>query len=109
MDFQKTAFKNKIVFKIKKEIIDDNLTKKILSRISKNKKTGLDMSFVKAIQSKLFINALLKNQFKLFNLKSEILTYLCLILKDGFLRSYMNINDFEQNKRELVKRKFTAV
>ena len=109
MDFSKKTNTKEIIFKIQKEVIDDNLVKKILSQITETKKTGLNMELVEEINSKLFIEALLNNKFKLFNLKNEILTYLCLILKDSFLKSHMNLSDFEQNKRELIRRKLYAL
>ena len=64
------------------------------------------MKNVQTIKSKKFIISLLENKFKLFNLKNEILTYLSIILKDGYLKSYINKNDFIKNKRELIKRRF---
>ena len=48
----------------------------------------------------------MKNKIKLFNLQSEVLTYFALILKDGFLKSYINYSDFKDDKRELIKRHF---
>ena len=85
--------------------MDDNLILDILN--DKNcKNAGLDMSNVESINSKLFIESLVKDKFKLFNLNSEMLAYLSLILKDNALKSYVNKFDFIEEKRELIRRKF---
>ena len=47
-----------------------------------------------------------QNKIKLFNPQSEVLTYLALVLKDGFLKTYINYSDFKNDKRELIKRHF---
>lgn len=106
MNAEKTICKNEIVLIIDQNLIDDALTDEILKISSNFKKTGLDMKNVKSIRSEKFIKALLSDKFRLFNAKNEILTFLSIILKDGFLKSFMNKNDFEENKRELVKRRF---
>ena len=54
----------------------------------------------------LYVDYLLQNKIKLFNLQSEVLTYFARILKDGFSKSFINYSDFKNNKRELVKRNF---
>ena len=64
------------------------------------------MSQVENVNSPVLVNYLLNNKIKLFNLKSEVLAYFALILKDGFLKSYINYSDFSQDKRELIKRHF---
>ncbi len=97
--------KNKTVIFIKNKIINDKTILDILTKF-KNKSLGLDMSCVETINSKLFIENLLLNKFKLFNLKNEVLVYLCLILKENNLKSFVNEFDFQENKRELVRRKF---
>ncbi len=96
--------KKTIIF-IKNKIINDKIILDILAQF-KNKKLGLDMSCVESINSNLFIKSLLSNKFKLFNLKSEVLSYLSLVLKENNLRSYMNEFDFQEEKRELTRRKF---
>ena len=106
MQFFKTIYKNEIVFLINQEVVDDSLVHEILKNSSKNKKIGLDMSKVQNINSPVLINQLLANKIKLFNPKSEVLAYLSIILKDGFLKSYINYSDFKENKRELIKRRF---
>ncbi len=106
MEFFKTIHKKEIVFFINTKIIDDNLINQIISQIQDDKKIGLDMSMVQNIDSPLLIKYLLQNKIKLFNLQSEVLTYLSIILKDGFLKSFINYSDFKENKRELIKRKF---
>ena len=109
MDLLKTKKRFNTVFQINKPIIDDFLTEKILKETSLSKKIGLDMSLVISIQSKLFIDNVLKDKFKLFNLKTEIILYLSLIIKNGSLKSYMNYNDFSKDKRELFKRYIKVV
>ena len=109
MDLLKTKKRFNTVFHINKPIIDDFLTEKILKETSLSKKIGLDMSLVTSIQSKLFIDNVLKDKFKLFNLKTEIILYLSLIIKNGSLKSYMNYNDFSKDKRELFKRYIKVV
>ena len=104
MQFFKTIYKKEIVFVINEKIIDDFLACQIISQISSKKRVGLDMSQVESVDSPILIDYLLKNKIKLFNLKSELLTYFALILKDGFLKSYVNFSDFKNNKRELIKR-----
>ena len=106
MTLLKSSNTKKNILIINNEIIDDTLTCRILKIIKNRKKIGLDMRNVQTIKSKKFIASLLENKFKLFNLKSEILTYLSIILKDGYLKSYVNENDFTKNKRELIKRRF---
>ena len=106
MQFLKTIYKKEIVFVINEKIIDDILACQIISQIPSKKRVGLDMSQVENINSSILVDYLLKNKIKLFNLKSEVLAYFALILKDGFLKSYINYSDFSQNKRELIKRRF---
>ena len=106
MQFFKTIYKNEMVFIINQDMIDDILMHEIIKNIPKNKKIGLDMKNVQNLNSPILINQLLENKIKLFNPSSEILTYLAIILKDGFLKSYINYTDFSKNKRELIKRRF---
>ena len=106
MAFQKTIYKNKIVFNIDQSYIDDVLICNIISSMPQNKIIGINMKNIQKINSPILIEYLLKNKIKLFNLQSEVLAYLALILKDGFLKSYVNFSDFEENKRELIKRHF---
>ena len=106
MALKKTIYKNKIVFNIEQSFVDDVLVQKIIKNIDENKLNGIDMQNVLSINSPLLIEYLLKNKIKLFNLKSEVLAYLAITLKDGFLKSYINYSDFASNKRELIKRRF---
>ncbi len=106
MQFFKTPYKNEVIFIINQKSVDDSLMLEILKTMPNNKKIGIDMTQVQNINSPILIEYLLKNKIKLFNLQSEILTYFALILKDGFLKSYMNHSDFSKNKRELIKRRF---
>lgn len=106
MQFFKTIHKNEIVFVINEKKVDDILACRIISQIPPKKRAGIDMSQVLDIDSPILIEYLLQNKIKLFNLKSEVLAYLSLILKDGFLKSYINYSDFKNNKRELIKRNF---
>lgn len=105
-DEQTEKLKNEIVFIIDKKIINDKYTKKIIKRIKPDTKTGLDMKKVKTLNSALFIKCLIEDKFKLYNLNSEILTYLSIVLKDGKLKSYINFKDFIEDKRELIRRRF---
>ena len=89
MNFVKTILKNEIVFLINQKTIDDNLIEKIISDIEPKKRIGLDMKNVQNINSNILIQYLLENKIKLFNLQSEVLTYLSIIFKDGFLKSYV--------------------
>lgn len=109
MGLIRTICKGKIVLIIENETIDDNITKEILSNIHPTKKIGLDMKGVKTIKSKEFIKNLILCKFYLFNLTSELLCYLSLIIKDGFLKSFINKSDFIFEKRELKRRKFITV
>ena len=106
MHFFRTIYKNKIVFIINQDVVDDILMHDILKNSPKNKKIGLDMTQVHSINSPILINQLLNNKIKLFNPTNEVLVYLSIILKDGFLKSYLNYSDFNKNKRELIKRRF---
>lgn len=106
MQFFKTNFKNEIVFIINNKIIDDNLACEIINQIPPKKRVGLDLSKVQNIKSQILIKYLLNNKIKLFNPQSEVLAYLALILKDGFLKTYINYFDFKDDKRELIKRHF---
>ena len=106
MDFYKTIYKHEIVFTINEKTINDSLVEKIISETKQNQKIGIDMKNVESVNSQLFTDYLLQNKFRLFNPKSEILVYLAIILKDGFLKSHINYKDFSQNKRELIRRKF---
>lgn len=100
-----TEDKIQTVFIINEKIIDDNLACKIISKISTKKRIGLDMTKVESVNSSKLIEYLLNDKIKLFNLQSEVLTYFAIVLKDGFLKSYINYSDFKENKRELVKRR----
>ncbi len=104
MNFIETIQNKEIVLVIDEKIIDDNFCEKILNKIQNNKKIGLDMTKVQDICSQKFISCLINNKFRLFNLQSELLAYLAIVLKDGFLKSYINYEDFSKNKRELIKR-----
>lgn len=96
---------NKVTILIKNKTIDDNVVNGILFEF-KDKTLGLDMSYVNTVNSKLFIENILSDKFKLYNTKSEVLSYLSLILKENNLKSYMNKSDFERDKRELIRKKF---
>lgn len=109
MEFFRAIYKKEIVFFIYKEVLDDSLLRKILSSAALNKKVGLDMKNVKVIESELFFDCLREDKFKLFNLNSEILAYLSIIFKSGFLKTFMNYKDFSNNKRELFKRNLKIV
>ena len=100
-----TIQKKEIVFVINKEFVDDVLACQIISKIKSKKRVGLDMTKVQSVNSPVLVKYLLENKIKLFNLKSEVLAYFSLVLKDGFLKSYINYSDFKENKRELIKRK----
>ena len=109
MKFHKKINKNEIIFTIENDVINDFLCKTIVSELPENKKAGIDMRHVKKIEGKYFTKYLLENKYKLFNIKNEVLTYLAIILKDGLLKSFMSREDFDNNKRELVRRRFTVV
>jgi len=109
MDFCKTIYCNKIIFTVKSEIIDDNICASIISELSENEKAGINMEHVNKIEGKKFTEYLIKNRYKLFNMQSEVLAYLSIILKDGLLKTFMNKEDFIKNKRELIRRRFVVV
>lgn len=106
MAFSKKISKHDITFIIENECLDDVMMNEILSENFYSKRVGLDMSKVRNVNSPLLIKCLLENKIKLFNLNSEVLAYFALILKDGFLKSYINYSDFSENKREFIKRHF---
>ncbi|MBR2068171.1 MAG: hypothetical protein IJ877_00275 [Candidatus Gastranaerophilales bacterium] len=106
MSFLRQFAKSEIVFIINDKIIKDSLVKKIISNIKPGYKIGLDMKNVKSLNSALFLKCLNNNVFKLYNLNSELLTYLSIVIKDGKLKSYMDFQDFKENKRELIRRRF---
>lgn len=107
--FTKNINKKDIIFCINKSVLDDEIIQEILSSILHHKKVALDMKQVETIDSKLFIDCLLKKRFKLFNLNSKLLAYISLILNQGFLYSFMNYSDFSKNKRELFSRRLKVV
>lgn len=109
MKFNKKITHNEMIFIINEGVVDDNICTSIVSEILPRKKTGIDMRHVYKIEGNDFIKYLLQNKYKLFNLRNEVLTYLAIVLKDGLLKSFMNIDDFCENKRELIKRKFLVV
>ena len=106
MGFFKQFINDEIVYIINDETIKDSLIKEIISDIKPKHKIGLDMKNVKSLDSPVFIKNLNQNKYKLYNLQNEVLTYLSIIIKDGKLKSYMNFEDFEHDKRELIRRKF---
>ncbi len=106
MDFYKTTDNKEVVLVLDKEIIDNDFVDEIISQIDPKRRLGLDMSRVKTIKSFAFIKHLLNDKFRLFNIQSEVLAYLSLVLGGGFLKSYVNQSDFSQNKRELIRRHF---
>ena len=106
---EKVYGKNEKIFVINEHSIDEKIAKKIIKNIKPNIRTGLDMKKVKTLNSELFIQYLIDNKFKLYNLDSELMTYLSIVLKDGRLRSYINFKDFSEDKRELIRRKFVVV
>lgn len=105
----KKNYKNAVIFSIKEDIISDKLSLEIIKNIDLSKRTGLDMKYVKSIQSKKFIQFLSNKKFFLFNLTSELLCYLNIILKESKKKTFMNKQDFLENKRELTIRKFTLI
>ena len=109
MGFRKKINKNEIIFTIENEIVDDFLCDSIVSELSGGKKAGIDMRHVNKIEGKNFTKYLLENKYKLFNIKNEVLAYLAIVLKGGALKSFMNREDFFENKRELIRRKFVVV
>ena len=109
MSFLKQFGKDEIVYVINDEIIKDSLIKKIVNDIKPKHKIGLDMKNVKALHSSLFIKYLNYDKYRLYNLQNDVLTYLSIVLKNGKLKSYMSIKDFQSNKRELIRRKFIAL
>ncbi len=109
MDFSKKFLNGEVIYNINSEIIDEKIMNNIIKTIKPNIKTGLNMKNVKSITSVNFIKYLLEDRFKLFNIQSELLAYISLVLKDNFLKSFMNYEDFSSNKRELIKRKFIII
>ena len=109
MGFHKIINEYEIIFTIENEVIDDYLCNSIVSELQPGKKIGIDMRHVNKIEGKNFTKYLLENKYKLFNIKNEVLTYLAIILKDGLLKSFMNREDFFENKRELVRRRFVVI
>ncbi len=101
--------KNAVIFLINCEIIDDYFMTDFEKNINSSDRIGLDMKNVKTIKSFKFIKLLGLNKFKLFNLSSEMLAFIMLISKGGYLKAYVNEQDFNQNKREFIKRKFLIV
>ena len=109
MNFYKQFMKNEIDYVINDEIIDDSLIENIVRNINSKYKIGFDMKNVKTLNSSLFLKYLKNNKYKLYNITNEVLTYLSLVIKDGKLNSYMNFKDFKNNKRELIRRKFSLI
>ncbi len=106
MGFLKQFIENKIVYIISEEIVDDTLIDSIAEDINLKHKVCIDMKNVKSLNSPKFIKYLNSNMYKLCNLQNEVLTYLAIVIKDGKLKSYMNFNDFKDDKRELIRRRF---
>ena len=109
MGFSVQYTKDELIFIINEEVIQDSLIEKVVNQIKPKYKIGLDMKKVKALNSDLFIKYLINNKFKLYNLQNDVITYLSMILKNGNLKSYLNFEDFKNNKRELVRRRFSIV
>ena len=55
------------------------------------------------------INDKILNDSLVKKIVKNIKPYLSLILKNGKLHSYMNFNDFKNNKRELIRRRFIVL
>lgn len=109
MNFSKEIFKDEVIYNINSEIIDEKITDEIIKSINPDLKTGLNMANVSSITSKKFVKYLYENKFKLFNIQSELLSFISLVLKDNFLKTYMNKSDFINDKRELFKRRLYIV
>ena len=92
-------------YTVKSENIDDSSVQKIVDSF-KNCSVGLNMKNVKSINSNYFMNCVLSNKFKLYNLNSDVLAYLSLTIKDGRLKSYINFEDLKLDVRELTRRRF---
>lgn len=107
--FSKTINKKDVVFCINDSILSDETIQEILSCNLSGKRAVLDMKKVDSINSKLFLDCLKNKKFKLFNLNTELLVYLSLVFKNGFLHSFMNYADFSLDKRELFKRRLSLV
>lgn len=109
MEVLRTIHKKNIVYKINCKILDDSIVQNIIQDCKSKKRIGIDLSLVETIDSELFLDCLNKNKFKLYNLRNEVLVYLSIVLKDGFLKSYLNYKDFSLDKRELFKRRLQVV
>lgn len=107
--FTKSINKKDIIFCIQDSVLSDKTIQKILACNLSGKRIALDMKKVDSINSELFLDCLKNKKFKLFNLSTELLVYLSLIFKNGFLHSFMNYADFSLNKRELFKRRLSVV
>jgi hypothetical protein len=64
MRFFKTIYKNKIVYKINQNLVDDALILEIINSMPINKKIALDMNKVQTINSPVLINYLLNNKLR---------------------------------------------
>lgn len=98
--------KKEAFFCVENKVVDDFVTIELLEKLEQREFLALDMTCVEEIKSSKFIKALLENKFRMVNLQVEVLAYLSLVLKDGFLKTYINKNDLINNKRELLRRRF---
>lgn len=106
MFFSEIEGKKEIIFTINSSTINDETVNRIFDLGIISKKIGINMQNVSCIKSGKFIKCLLENKFRLYNLQNDVLVYLAIIMKDGFLKSHMSYEDLSENKRELVKRHF---
>ncbi len=106
MFFSKITGKKEIIFTINSSTVTDDTVDRIFDADAVLKKIGINMQHVSCIKSKKFIKCLIENKFRLYNLQNDVLVYLAIVLKDGFLKSHMSCEDLLENKRELVKRHF---
>ena len=103
--FDVKQYKNYKIFTINFEIIDEKNFKNLIKNFNCSK-ILINMKNVKTINSPLFVELLRKDVFKMYNVSNEVLIYLSLILKSGKLNTYLYVEDFLQNKNELIRRKF---
>ena len=94
--------KKEAFFCVENKVIDDFVTIELLEKLEQKEFLALDMACVEEVKSSKFIEALLENKFRMVNLQVEVLAYLSLILKDGFLKTYINKNDLINQHLTLI-------
>lgn len=108
MDFVFKKYGKYKIFKIKKNTLDFKLTKQIL-KIANGKNCVVDCKDIKDFSDFQTLDLILKNNIVLCNAAYWLMQQASLLCRENFPKFYICEEDFFNNKRMLVRRRFRVV